>query len=396
MAKVKGFKALRYNEEKVNNISDVIAPPYDVINKEQQEHLYSLHENNIIKVDLNKTEGDTKYEEAKSIFNSWINDQVLIQEEKECIYPYHQTFTYKGKDYERIGIIALVKLSEFSDKIILPHEETFSGPKADRLKLMKSCKTNISPIFGVYDNSDNKVEKLVKEFIKSNNPIIEAKSLDGIMNKLWKIDNFQTISEISSYFETKEILIADGHHRYETSLNYHRENPDSETENVMFYLTGTIQEGLLINPTHRILNKTSSSKDITGSVLESFYTEKWLGDMNEDSLEPDEFFYIDKKNDTNLKCKIKEKDLVSFYSMSVYAVQEKIIDLFKESYKNVGHFKSLEDAKSSINSESIGLILPKFIPADIMKVVLNNDKMPQKSTYFYPKVATGLLFNKLY
>jgi len=396
MAKVKGFKALRYNKEKVNNISDVIAPPYDVINKEQQEHLYSLHENNIIKVDLNKTEGDTKYEEAKSIFNSWINDQVLVQEEKECIYPYHQTFTYKGKGYERIGIIALVKLSEFSDKIILPHEETFSGPKADRLKLMKSCKTNISPIFGVYDNSDNKVEKLVKEFIKSNSPIIEAKSLDGIMNKLWKIDNFQTISEISSYFETKEILIADGHHRYETSLNYYRENPDSETQNVMFYLTGTIQEGLLINPTHRILNKTSASKDITGSVLENFYTEKWLGDMNEDSLEPDEFFYIDKKNDTNLKCKIKDKDLASFYSMSVYAVQEKIIDLFKESYENVGHFKSLEDAKSTINSESIGLILPKFIPADIMKVVLNNDKMPQKSTYFYPKVATGLLFNKLY
>ena len=396
MAKIKGFKALRYNENKINNISEVIAPPYDVINKDQQELLYSMHENNIIKVDLNKTEGDKKYDEASRLFENWIENEILIEEDMESIYPYHQKFTFKGKEYERLGIVALVKLSDFNEKVVLPHEETFSGPKADRLKLMNSCKTNISPIFGVYDNSDDTVEKVVAQFIKNNNPIIEAKSLDGITNKIWKISDSKTITQISSFFDSKEILIADGHHRYETSLNYSKANSSNEASYVMFYLTGTIQDGLLINPTHRVLNETLSSEEITKNVMENFITEEWLEDMNEDSLEADEFFYIDKKNSCKLKCKIKEKDSKSFYSMSVYAVQEKIIDLFKETYSSVGHFKSLDDAKSSISSESVGLILPKFIPSDIMKVVLNNEKMPQKSTYFYPKVATGLLFNKLY
>lgn len=396
MAKVKGFKGIRYNGKKIKDISKVIAPPYDVINKEQQELLYSMDENNIIKIDLNKTEGDKKYEEASRLLNEWIDNEILIEDEKESIYPYYQKFSFKGKQHERIGIVARVKVCDFNEKTILPHEQTFSGPKADRLKLMNSCKTNISPIFGIYDNSDNKIEKIINQFIDSNHPVIEAESLDGITNKIWKIDDKNIISEISSYFETKEILIADGHHRYETSLNYSKENKTDKANYVMFYLTGTIQEGLLINPTHRILNETKNSQKITNSVLENFKIERWSNEMNEDLLVADEFFYVDKKNNVYLKCKIKENDLEKFYSMSVYAVQEKIIDPYKESYSNVGHFKSLEDAKSSISNESVGLILPKFIPSDIMKVVLNDDKMPQKSTYFYPKVATGLLLNKLY
>lgn len=396
MAKVRGFKGIRYNDKKINDISKVIAPPYDVINKEQQELLYSMDENNIIKIDLNKTEGDKKYEEASRLLNEWINNQVLIEEEKESIYPYYQKFSFKGKDYERLGIVARVKVCDFDEKIILPHEQTFSGPKADRLKLMNSCRTNISPIFGVYDNSDNKIEKIISQFTNSNDPIIEAESSDGIVNKIWKIDNSDILSEISSFFETKEILIADGHHRYETSLNYSKQNKNEEASYVMFYLTGTVQEGLLINPTHRILNETKNSKEISKSVLENFETQEWSDDMNEDLLNTDEFFYIDEKNNVTLKCKIKEADLKDFYSMSVYAVQEKIIDMHKKSYSSVGHFKSLKDAKSTISDKSVGLILPKFVPSDIMKVVLNNDKMPQKSTYFYPKVATGLLLNKLY
>ena len=258
----------RYNDKKISDISKVIAPPYDVINQEQQELLYSMDENNIIKIDLNKTEGDKKYDEASRLLNEWIANQVLIEEEKESIYPYYQKFSFKGKDYERLGIVALVKVCDFNEKIILPHEQTFSGPKADRLKLMNSCKTNISPIFGVYDNADSKIEKIINQFIDSNDPIIEAQSLDGITNKIWKIDNKNILSEITSYFEPKEILIADGHHRYETSLNYSKENKNDEAGYVMFYLTGTIQDGLLINPTHRILNETKNSKEITSSVLE--------------------------------------------------------------------------------------------------------------------------------
>ena len=206
---------------------------------------------------------------------------------------------------------------------------------------MNSCNTNISPIFGVYDNADSKIEKIINQFIDSNDPIIEAQSLDGITNKIWKIDNKNILSEITSYFEPKEILIADGHHRYETSLNYSKENKNNEAGYVMFYLTGTIQDGLLINPTHRILNETKNSKEITSSVLENFKTENWSGEMNEDLLVTDEFFYIDKKNNVVLKCKIRENDIPNFEYMSVYAVQEKIIDAYKESYSSLENYKSL-------------------------------------------------------
>ena len=134
---------------------------------------------------------------------------------KKSLYPYLQEFTYKGKKYNRLGLIGLVK-HEFKEKIILPHEETFSGLKEDRLKLLRACKTNLSPIFGVYDNNDKKIDNIINDFIQNNQPIIEAKSSDGILNKIWQISDTEIIDLIELNFKDKEILIADGHHRYET------------------------------------------------------------------------------------------------------------------------------------------------------------------------------------
>ena len=295
-----------------------------------------------------------------------------------------------------MGLIGLVKIHEFKDKIILPHEETFSGPKEDRLKLLRACKTNLSPIFGVYDNNDKKIDNIINEFIKNNHPIVEARSSDGILNKIWQISDSEIINKIEENFNDKEILIADGHHRYETSLNYMNEVKTKESEYAMFYLSGTNQDGLLINPTHRILQNVDGIKDIIKSISDSFIISEYSDEIIEDKLRPNEFFIISESEKIKLLCQIKDSDEKRFYSMSVYAVQDLIIDKFKNNYDELDFFKSLEDAKSSISENSLGIILPKFVPDDIMKVVLNDDKMPQKSTYFYPKVATGVLFNRLY
>ena len=395
MAEIKSFKALRYNPIKVSDISTVIAPPYDVITKDQQDALYELNENNVIRVDLNKEPGDKKYTMAKEIFETWQKKEILTEDIRDSIYPYYQKFDYEGLEYERIGIVALVKLHEFKDKVILPHEETFSGPKEDRLKLMKACRANLSPIFGIFEDHEDLIQNLVINFIKSNNPAIEATSLDGILNKIWEIDDEETISKITSLFIEKQILIADGHHRYETSLNLKKELDSSKSDYAMFYLAASNQEGLLINPTHRILTNVADSDKIFSSIKSDFIIED-CNQISEKELKPNEFYVVCNNNNLLIKCTIREEDLNQFNNMSVFAVQDKIIDSHKELYSDIKFFKNLEDAESSLSENSIGLILPKFVPGDIMSVVLNNIKMPQKSTYFYPKVATGLLFNKLY
>jgi uncharacterized protein (DUF1015 family) len=395
MANLKGFKGLRYNDEKISKISDVIAPPYDVINKKQQEELLNQSQHNVVHIDFNDGIGDEKYLNAGKIFKEWLNENILLQEDKEAIYPYLQEFTYKSKSYTRLGFIALVEVSEFSKKIVLPHEQTFSGPKEDRYKLMKACKANLSPIFGVYDNSDEIADNILKNFIDQNSPVIKAESKDGVTNTVWKIDDEKKINQIIESFKPKEILIADGHHRYETSLNYYKDFPDDKNKYTMFYLAGSNQEGLLINPTHRILQDVKQSNLLIDQIKKDFDCENYNEEINENFLNPDEFFVISKEANIILRCKIKEENRNKFYSMSVYGVQEFIIDKFKDNYNGLDFFKSFNDANDSILENSLGLILPKFVPPDIMKVVLNDDKMPQKSTYFYPKVATGVLFNKL-
>ena len=396
MAKVKAFRGLRYNQEEIKKISNVIAPPYDVINSEQQKELMNSSQYNVVHIDFNDGEGGEKYNISINTLNHWIENNILALDDKESLYPYLQEFEYKGKGYKKIGLIGLVKIHEFKDKIILPHEETFSGPKEDRLKLLRACKTNLSPIFGVYDNNDKKIDNIINEFLKSNQPIVEARSTDGILNKIWQISDSEIINKIEENFNDKEILIADGHHRYETSLNYMNEVKTKESEYAMFYLSGTNQDGLLINPTHRILQNVNGIKDIIKSISDSFIISEYSDEIIEDKLRPNEFFIISESEKVKLLCQIKGSDEKRFYSMSVYAVQDLIIDKFKNNYDELDFFKSLEDAKSSISENSLGIILPKFVPDDIMKVVLNDDKMPQKSTYFYPKVATGVLFNRLY
>ena len=395
MANLKGFKGLRYNSEKISQISDVIAPPYDVINKKQQEELLNQSQHNVVHIDFNDGIGDEKYLNAGKIFKEWLNENILLQEDKEAIYPYLQEFMYKSKSYTRLGFIALVEVSEFSKKVVLPHEQTFSGPKEDRYKLMKACKANLSPIFGVYDNSDEIVDNILRNFIDQNSPVIKGESKDGVTNTVWKIDDEKKINQIIESFKPKEILIADGHHRYETSLNYYKDFPDDKNKYTMFYLAGSNQEGLLINPTHRILQNVKQPNLLIDQIKKDFDCENYKEEINEDFLNPDEFFVISKEANIILKCKIKEENRDKFYSMSVYGVQEFIIDKFKDNYNGLDFFKSFNDANDSILENSLGLILPKFVPPDIMKVVLNDDKMPQKSTYFYPKVATGVLFNKL-
>jgi len=400
MATVKGFRGIRYNPEKVENFGDVLAPPYDVINAQEQDDLYNKNPHNVIRLILAKGEEETKYEEAATTFRSWIEEDILTNDEEPSIYPYYQEFEDGGKKLTRKGFLAAVKIEDFETKKILPHERTFPKHKRDRFKLNTACRANMSPVFSVYSDPEIVIEKLLDEKL-TGKPIFDVTNEDGVRNKLWKISDPEVIAAITNHLEDKSLLIADGHHRYETALEYRniqREANGGSTEDkpyeyVMMFLSNAEDEGLIINPTHRavknlgmdletFLSKLSEELNIEKMPYKEGVTNIGYKEFTILTKDPDNVYRVSPKND-NI-----EGLAVTILHTEVFG---KIID------EDFLFTKFLDEAVSLVQSGEyeIAFILPELRASDIFDVVLTGDRMPQKTTYFYPKILSGLVFNPL-
>lgn len=400
MATVKGFRGIRYNPDKVDNFGDVLAPPYDVINAQEQDDLYNKNPHNVIRLILAKGEEDSKYEEAAKTFRSWIEEDVLTNDEEPSIYPYYQEFEDDGKKLTRKGFLAAVKIEDFETKKILPHERTFPKHKRDRLKLNTACKANMSPVFSVYSDPEIVIENLLDEKL-TGEPIFDVTNEDGVRNKLWKISDPAVIAQITNHLEDKSFLIADGHHRYETALEYRniqREangeiSEDKPYEYVMMFLSNAEDEGLIINPTHRavkslgmnletFLNKLSTEFNIEKMPYKKGVTNIGYKEFTILTKDPDNVYRVSPKNDST------EGLAVTILHTKVFG---EIID------EDFLFTKFLDEAVSLVQSGEyeIAFILPELRASDIFDVVLTGDRMPQKTTYFYPKILSGLVFNPL-
>ena len=267
MAEIIPFRGVLYDPAKVGDLTRVMAPPYDVIPPKKQDALYERHPNNIIRLILGKTapedrDGNDRYSRAATDFQKWLGEGVLAQDERPAIYYYYQAYTEKdGSTQTRKGFIALSKLQDFG-KGIHPHERTLSGPKADRLKLMQACDANFSSIFSLYSDPALTVNKALDAAIAGREPDIDVLDDDGIVNKVWRVDDPKVLSAVAASMDDKALFIADGHHRYETALNYRNmqreKKPDytgSEPFNyVMMYFSNMDDEGMTIWPTHRVVH----------------------------------------------------------------------------------------------------------------------------------------------
>lgn len=280
MVEVKPLNAIVYNQEKVN-MKDVIAPPYDVILDDYREELYRRSDYNIVRLILAKgskdlADVDNRYINAEKTFESWLNDKVLINLDKPCILYLLQKYTTNGRQITRKGFIARNRIEDFSTKNILPHEFTMGGPKEDRLNLTKKCEANFSQIFMVYSDAEKQIENAID---LSQSPFIDVTDDNGVQNIVYKIEDEKILSLIEKVMQNKTLLIADGHHRYETALNYRNLRhakfveeaadvppPPSEQNEiysdehaaynyVMSYFTNLDDENLIIFPTHRIITK---------------------------------------------------------------------------------------------------------------------------------------------
>jgi len=432
MVEVKPLNAIVYNQEKVN-MNDVIAPPYDVILKEYQDELYKRSDYNIVKLILAKgskdlTDENNRYDEAKKNFHKWLEEKVLIKLEKPCIlYILQRYTTANGKKIERKGFIARNKIEDFSTKKILPHEFTMGGPKEDRLNLTKKCVANFSQIFMVYSDSEKQIEKSI-DF--NQKPFIDVTDDQGVQNIVFKIKDEKTLELIEKVMQDKTLLIADGHHRYETAMNYRNLQPVNAIADynyVMSYFTNLDDENLLVFPTHRIITKRVEPYVLLEKVKKYFDIKDYTFDgTNKNEVKAQFLQAIEEENEKQISMGLYMKNVNKFYLLTLREDVSAILNEFEVPdvlkkldltvlhkvliTKELGYSEEEQMAQDGIKyikqeSEAFDLIdLGKaeasFIMAypkikDIKEISEAGFRMPQKSTYFYPKLLSGIVINPL-
>lgn len=423
MPVIQPFKAISYNQKKVN-LKNVIAPPYDIIQEEYQNKLYEQEENNIVRLILGR-EVD-RYSSAKSYFNKWLQEKILLKEEAPGIYFLAQSFkNIDGKIVTRKGFIALCKIEEFDKKIILPHEKTLSKPKEDRFKLFSSTSANLDQIFSIYSDKEFVVEKIYEKY-SSSTPFIEVE-FENVLNKVWKIENETYLQTICELLKDKQVFIADGHHRYETSLAYRNfmreQNPNftgGELFNyVMMFFTNMNEEGLVIFPTHRVVHslpnynwevlKTELQKYFT---LEKFQNSQELAQNLSKNIKYT-FGIINSKQEY-LLLKLKDYSLINtiisgslpkeLCQLDVTLLHsfifEKLLGITiaaQEKKIYIKYIQNVDDCEKLVftNEAQIAFLMNPTKIEEVKLIAENSLTMPQKSTFFYPKLVSGLILHSL-
>src|SRR5581483_1280542 len=266
MADVQAFRAYRYDLARVGNLSDVIAPPYDVIDPALQDALYQKSPHNVVRLILNKetpkdSEADNRYTRSAQCLRDWVQQGILTQDSARSLYVYHQDFEVEGKRFTRKGFMARVRLEPFGQGKIYAHEETMPGPKADRLKLFHATGMNLSQIFGLFPDPAGGVQERLDAAVARALPLQATDHL-GVVSKLWAVTDQAVVSAVSGMLGPKPVFIADGHHRYETALRYLEEkkqagevkSADAPANYVLMMLVCMQDPGLLILPTHRLVS----------------------------------------------------------------------------------------------------------------------------------------------
>jgi uncharacterized protein (DUF1015 family) len=260
MAEIAPFSGLRYALERVGDAARVLAPPYDVIGEGERLDLEARHPQNVVRVELPRGEGDARYDEAARLLAAWTQEGILRRDQAPLLYGYQQDFSFAGRAYARRGFFAAVRLEPFDRRVVLPHERTLSGPKEDRRRLMRATRVQTSPVFGLYRDPGGAAEQVLAA-VTERAPELDATTPDGVRHRLWTIPSSGEIGRLIQLLEDKQILIADGHHRYETLLGLQNELQReglAPTGRGLMFLARAEDPGLLVLPTHRLVKDLPS------------------------------------------------------------------------------------------------------------------------------------------
>ncbi|MFA7382097.1 MAG: DUF1015 domain-containing protein [Desulfurivibrionaceae bacterium] len=446
MALIAPFRALRYNPAKIQHLEEVVTPPYDVIDLQAQAALAGKNPYNMIHLDLSKNFSagqltEARYRQARETFVKWQEEGVLIRDSEPAIYLYHTEYSLpSGRRLTRKGLLCLVQLAEFAEGIVKPHEKTFSGVTSDRLSLLDTCHAQFSPIFSLYPDAQGQVMTLL-ESGRSAEPLAVATDHDGCTHTIWAVIEPTILARVRALFTEKSLYIADGHHRYTTALQFRalmRERlgevvADSPYNHTMMYLCGMEDPGLSVLPTHRLVRMPEAVtlaglmatlaqsfivEEITGGSRE-FLVVEVLARMAENSRAATMFGVYHPQEDRCLLLTLRdgvidealgakqpeplrELDVVILSDLIIErllqldhdrCVKESLVDYYSDP--DTALDVAIKEGESRADRSPLLFLMNPTLVSQVKRVADEGLVMPHKSTYFYPKLLTGLLLNKI-
>ncbi len=430
MADVKPFRGIRYDVGRVGELSRVVAPPYDVISPEEQEALHRRHPRNIVRIDFGMARdgdgpGSDKYARAAGWYRGWLSDGTLVRDAVPSLYYYEQEFTIaEKKTFVRKGFLGALRLSPFGEGVVFPHERTLSKPKEDRLALMQATDAHMSPVFGLFSDPGNEVLGGLRAGMAAAPDLAAVDDL-GVRHRVWTVSQPKAIHAAVAKMAGKGVFIADGHHRYETAIAFrdemrakHGVNPGAAYEHVLMFLCNMDDEGIVILPTHRgihslpdfsaerFLSKVrailpvesgdGSPEDAMRAVETAGAKGKaigWTADGNRFHVAtfPDLPRFCE-RHLGNFPPPLRSLDVVLLHGFLL----EQVLGISAEAVTAGRHVKYYKDPAKAAKDLSTGAIQAAFflnavtIP-EFRGVSLSGHVLPQKATFFYPKIGTGLL-----
>ena len=426
MAVIKPFRGMRFDTDKAGELKTLCCPPYDIINEKQRREFIAQNEYNVIRLELPK-EGEDVYARAGEILKLWRDNGVLIHEDKPAIYIYEMEFNAYNKRKSVKGIIARVKVEPFSKGVILPHEFTLSKAKTDRFNLMKATNCNFSQIYALYMDSEHTTLQTIDAQSKGD-AAYQFTDDDRITHRIWVVTDKAVIDKLCADFTDRKLYIADGHHRYETAVNYRdycRENGISKEgdpqDYQMIYLVDMEHPGLVVFPTHRMVRdlKDFDKQAVLAGCEEFFDIERYTSVGNMYSLLTAKYnegkkafafycgsgeWYLLTLKDIGVMSRVlpdlspasQQLDVSVLHSL----ILEKTMGIDKENMANqinLTYTKFFEEAIMAVDKGEFqcSFILNPTRVTEIRDVAAAGEKMPQKSTYFYPKMITGMVMNDI-
>ncbi len=421
MARVEPLRALHYDPAVAGPLQDLAAPPYDVIDPQQRAELAARAPHNVVSIDLPEDpEGGDRYAHAAALLDAWRAEGAVVQDDEPALWALVQDYTGPdGRTLTRNGFFARVRVEDYGPGAIRPHERTHPGPKEDRLRLTRATQANLSPIFSLYSDPDLRAWRALEPAIREE-PFGEVTDADGTHNRLWRIADTAAIAAVQGAIAGAELLIADGHHRYETARVYAEEiGGEGPHRYVLMCLVALQDEGLTVFPTHRLvdgLKDTDKPEALATTLRQCFDIEP----IEADDLVPPgngdgtiQMGYMDSHFRRAFRLTLKDQaiadealpDMPEPYRRLDTAVLEALVlkgplQLSEDDISHLnglGYARSFDEARELIESATFdaGFFLRAIPVAQIQEIAAAGVNMPPKSTFFFPKVPTGLLFNSL-
>jgi uncharacterized protein (DUF1015 family) len=430
MVEILPLSGLFYNKDKIKSFSSVISPPYDVIPKLFKKRLYGLDPYNVINLILPRGRVSEKYKNAQKILQKWTDDKILIFDDMKCFYAFKENFSADDKRKNITGFVGLTKIEPYNSLNIIPHEKTQSKPKKDRLNLLKSCRTNFGFVYTLYKDPQKGIMEILAKAMQKKPFIKVAAGYDPSLSfKIWRISQMQYIKKLIEIMKDKRLIIADGHHRYETSLIYKQKNAGSiinedgkNTERPQDYILTLYIESsskdIFVHPNHRLIKfkNPPGIENIIKKIKKDFnieavtsdspgYIKKRLLESKSKGIKsffiysrPEKLYFLTLRSRQVLTgSNLKNKD-IEYLNIDINILKKLLVERLNRHFeiKKISYTHYIRNAINKIDNKKfdLGIFLNALTVKEIEKISFNGNILPDKSTYFYPKPCTGLIMYK--